>query len=199
MGARNGDMAFEEKNNQRASEHCFPLTPDSPLHPTILPHVKESLENLETITLLPITPPSPISVANSSTNIHAISRQSTSGAVASPALLNGIHVLAAERDALNHLHHVYATDAEAQDSFGIAVSLIANTVRKGGKLIVSGVGKSGKIGQKFVATCNSLRVLSVWLHPTEALHGDLGMIGPVSHISLLTFRHPAFPLFTRLS
>ena len=172
MGARNDGMAVEANNDQQASEHRFPLTPDSPLHPTILPHVKEPLEKLESITILPITPPSPASSTDATTNI--------SSSVASAALLNGLHVLAAERDALSHLHHIYATDAAAQDSFCNAVALIANTMRKGGKLVVNGVGKSGKIGQKFVATCNSLRVLSVWLHPTEALHGDLGVIGPVS-------------------
>ena len=46
-----------------------------------------------------------------------------------------------------------------------------------GKLIVTGVGKSGLIGAKMAATFASTGTSSFFLHPTEALHGDLGMIG----------------------
>ncbi len=45
-----------------------------------------------------------------------------------------------------------------------------------GKLVVSGVGKSGLIGAKMAATFASTGTPSFFLHPTEALHGDLGMI-----------------------
>ena len=61
-----------------------------------------------------------------------------------------------------------------------AVEQIANTINAGSKLIVCGVGKSGKIGEKVVATMNSLGIYCSFLHPTEALHGDLGMVRPVS-------------------
>ncbi|MDR1614275.1 MAG: KpsF/GutQ family sugar-phosphate isomerase [Campylobacteraceae bacterium] len=46
-----------------------------------------------------------------------------------------------------------------------------------GKLIVTGVGKSGLIGAKIAATLSSTGTSSFFLHPTEAMHGDLGMIG----------------------
>ncbi len=46
-----------------------------------------------------------------------------------------------------------------------------------GKLIVTGVGKSGLIGAKMAATFASTGTPSFFLHPTEALHGDLGMVG----------------------
>jgi arabinose-5-phosphate isomerase len=55
-----------------------------------------------------------------------------------------------------------------------AVELILGTR---GKLIVTGVGKSGLIGAKIAATMASTGTPSFFLHPTEALHGDLGMIG----------------------
>jgi len=55
-----------------------------------------------------------------------------------------------------------------------AVDLIYNTK---GKLIVTGVGKSGLVGAKMAATFASTGTSSFFLHPTEALHGDLGMIG----------------------
>lgn len=45
-----------------------------------------------------------------------------------------------------------------------------------GKLIISGMGKSGLIGKKIAATLASTGTPSFFLHPGEAYHGDLGMI-----------------------
>jgi len=47
-----------------------------------------------------------------------------------------------------------------------------------GRVIVAGMGKSGLIGQKIAATFNSTGIPSFFLHPAEALHGDLGVITP---------------------
>ena len=55
-----------------------------------------------------------------------------------------------------------------------AVELIVNTK---GKLIITGVGKSGLVASKIAATLASTGTSSFFLHPTEAMHGDLGMIG----------------------
>ena len=52
----------------------------------------------------------------------------------------------------------------------------AATVRNGGKLIVSGIGKSGYIGKKIAATLSSVGTPAVFMHPVEARHGDLGII-----------------------
>ncbi|MEN4054066.1 MULTISPECIES: KpsF/GutQ family sugar-phosphate isomerase [Sulfurimonas] len=60
------------------------------------------------------------------------------------------------------------------NEFDKAVEMILNCK---GKLVVSGVGKSGLIGAKMAATFASTGTPSFFLHPTEALHGDLGMIG----------------------
>jgi len=73
---------------------------------------------------------------------------------------------------------VLETEAEAlvkADVSGIekAVEIAYNTK---GKLIVTGVGKSGLIGGKIAATLASTGTPSFFIHPTEALHGDLGMI-----------------------
>lgn len=46
-----------------------------------------------------------------------------------------------------------------------------------GKVIITGMGKPGHIGRKIAATMASLGTASFFLHPAEALHGDLGMIG----------------------
>ena len=46
-----------------------------------------------------------------------------------------------------------------------------------GKLILMGVGKSGHVSQKIAATLSSTGTASFFIHPTEAAHGDMGMIG----------------------
>jgi arabinose-5-phosphate isomerase len=47
-----------------------------------------------------------------------------------------------------------------------------------GRVIIGGIGKSGIIGRKITATLNSTGTRSIFLHPVEALHGDLGMVEP---------------------
>jgi arabinose-5-phosphate isomerase len=64
--------------------------------------------------------------------------------------------------------------AQIDNEFLKAIEIIFNTK---GKLIITGVGKSGLIGAKIAATFASTGTPSFFIHPTEALHGDLGMIG----------------------
>jgi len=59
------------------------------------------------------------------------------------------------------------------ESFKRACELIYSTK---GRVIISGVGKSGIIGKKIAATLTSLGTPAIFLHPTESLHGDLGII-----------------------
>ncbi len=56
------------------------------------------------------------------------------------------------------------------------VEACAEVVEKGGKIVVSGVGKSGHVGRKISATLASTGSPSVFMHPVEAMHGDLGML-----------------------
>jgi arabinose-5-phosphate isomerase len=72
-----------------------------------------------------------------------------------------------EADALN------TAAARLNKNFLDAIDIILNTK---GKLIITGVGKSGLVGAKMAATFASTGTSSFFLHPTEALHGDLGMI-----------------------
>lgn len=58
-------------------------------------------------------------------------------------------------------------------SFTEMVELIYNSK---GRLIIGGIGKSGIVGRKIVATLNSTGTRSIFLHPVEAMHGDLGMV-----------------------
>jgi D-arabinose 5-phosphate isomerase GutQ len=66
-------------------------------------------------------------------------------------------------------------------------SLLSWAAPRPGKIVVSGVGKSGHIARKVCATLQSTGSLAVFLHPTEALHGDLGIISPGD--ALLVFSH----------
>ena len=56
-----------------------------------------------------------------------------------------------------------------------------------GKLIVTGVGKSGLVGSKMAATFASTGTPSFFIHPTEALHGDLGMIGKEDGVLAISY------------
>ncbi len=56
-----------------------------------------------------------------------------------------------------------------------------------GKLIVTGIGKSGLVGAKIAATLASTGTASFFLHPSEALHGDLGMIGSEDGVLAISY------------
>lgn len=84
-------------------------------------------------------------------------------------LARGRRVLAMERDAL--AASVTLLDAD----FVRAVRLIAGAR---GRVIVSGVGKSGLVGRKIAATLTSTGTPASFLHPIESLHGDLGLVTP---------------------
>ncbi|MFK7943107.1 MAG: SIS domain-containing protein [Paracoccaceae bacterium] len=83
------------------------------------------------------------------------------------ALAVGRRVLGIEADALNALANAL------DDRFVEAVDLILKTP---GRVIVSGMGKSGHIGHKIAATLASTGTPAFFVHPAEASHGDLGML-----------------------
>ena len=70
------------------------------------------------------------------------------------------------------------------DEINQAVDLISKIK---GKLIITGVGKSGLVGSKTAATFASTGTSSFFLHPTEALHGDLGMIGKEDAVLAISY------------
>ena len=55
-----------------------------------------------------------------------------------------------------------------------------------GRVVVAGIGKSGLVGKKMVATFASTGTPSFFLHPTEAFHGDLGMLKPIDVVILIS-------------
>jgi arabinose-5-phosphate isomerase len=80
---------------------------------------------------------------------------------------SGADVIRREADALTQLA------AYLDQNFDTAVSLIA---QHSGRVIVTGIGKSGLVGRKISATLASTGTPSLYLHPAEASHGDLGML-----------------------
>lgn len=62
------------------------------------------------------------------------------------------------------------------DTLDEQFNLACNEIKKARKVIVSGVGKSGLIGKKMAATFSSVGIPSLFLHPVEAMHGDLGIV-----------------------
>lgn len=55
------------------------------------------------------------------------------------------------------------------------------------RLVVTGIGKSGLVGQKISATLNSTGTPSFFLHPVEAMHGDLGMVAPTDVVLAISY------------
>jgi len=73
----------------------------------------------------------------------------------------------------NEAEAVLALADKLNDNFNQAVDAILSCK---GRVIVSGMGKSGLIGKKIAATFNSTGIASFFLHPTEATHGDMGVM-----------------------
>jgi arabinose-5-phosphate isomerase len=80
----------------------------------------------------------------------------------------GRRILALESEAIRR------AAAELGASFARAVQIVAGAQ---GRLIVSGVGKSGLIARKIAATFTSTGTPATFLHPVDSLHGDLGIVG----------------------
>ncbi|MEX2089733.1 MAG: KpsF/GutQ family sugar-phosphate isomerase [Bacteroidota bacterium] len=68
---------------------------------------------------------------------------------------------------------VAALEAKIDASFEAAVDLILQST---GRVVVTGIGKSGLIARKIVATMTSTGTAAIFLHPSDAVHGDLGMV-----------------------
>ena len=89
-----------------------------------------------------------------------------------------------DKSVLERAREVFDTEVEGiialKNNLGAEFEQLADrcaaTVRNGGKIIISGIGKSGYIGKKIAATLSSVGSPAVFMHPVEALHGDLGII-----------------------
>lgn len=109
-----------------------------------------------------------------------------------------------EDNSINQAKEVLRIEAESisnlidkvDHNFSRAVDII---YRSKGRVIVTGIGKSGLVGKKIVATLTSTGTPAIFLHPVEGLHGDLGIVnrddvilaisnsGETNELNLLTF------------
>src|SRR6056297_2587399 len=85
----------------------------------------------------------------------------------------------AEADAINSI--------PADDSFEKSITLIHKHVHLNkGKLVTSGMGKAGQIAHNIATTFSSTGTPAVFLHPSDAQHGDLGIINPEDVLMLIS-------------
>lgn len=85
---------------------------------------------------------------------------------------------------LKDIRAVIGTEARALTQLSTEISLeavkaveaIFNATQKGKKVVVSGMGKSGYVARKIATTLSSTGTLAVFLHPSEGMHGDLGLV-----------------------
>lgn len=91
-------------------------------------------------------------------------------------MINKENILAsAKKTILSESESIAKLTQFLDDNFVNAVGIIYNSK---GRLVVTGIGKSAIIAQKIVATLNSTGTPSLFLHASEAIHGDLGMVQP---------------------
>jgi arabinose-5-phosphate isomerase len=98
------------------------------------------------------------------------------------AITAAARTLTIEREGLDALAEALANGLG--DGFAAAVETLAAAK---GRVIVSGIGKSGHVGQKIAATFASTGTPSFFVHPSEAAHGDLGMITPDDAIMAMSW------------
>ncbi len=78
---------------------------------------------------------------------------------------------------------IMALSKRLDDKFILAVNIIHECT---GRIIITGMGKSGLIGRKIAATLASTGTPSIFLHPAEGVHGDLGIIMPGDVILMIS-------------
>ena len=86
-----------------------------------------------------------------------------------------------EMDAMSCVRNQLGTDFER------AVDLLLQALADGGKIILTGIGKNIPIGQKIAATLSSTGAPAFLLHPTEALHGDIGIVSEKDVIIAMSY------------
>src|SRR5215831_18910097 len=80
-----------------------------------------------------------------------------------------------------------AVRAQLDGTFSQTVELLVETLKRRGKIVIVGIGKSGLVGQKISATLTSTGSTSVVLNSVDALHGDLGIVNDGDLILALSY------------
>ena len=102
---------------------------------------------------------------------------------------SALRTIATERAGLDALHQAIGNGLA--QSFAAAVEMIRAA---SGRVIVTGMGKSGHVGRKIAATLASTGTPSYFVHPAEASHGDLGMVQPEDVVIALSWSGEAVEL-----
>jgi arabinose-5-phosphate isomerase len=93
-----------------------------------------------------------------------------------PAALQAADLVRTEASALQAL--AARLEGPMRKAFECAVELVAHCGEGNGRVVVTGMGKSGIIARKIAATLSSTGTPALFLHPAEAVHGDLGVLMP---------------------
>lgn len=127
------------------------------------------------------------SVSTSNNNTKQYDAPITPPGESSPLILATAQtVLRAQAQALEYISQLYESDEDTKRQFFLCLQYMHNAVLSHGKIVITGMGKSFKIAEKLVATLNSLGAHAASLHPSDALHGDLGVIKPTDVILMIT-------------
>jgi len=102
-------------------------------------------------------------------------------------MANGHHLKKAKRVLDIEIAGLQRVRRRLGASFLKAVQLMRQRLETGGKIIVTGIGKSGHIGHKIAATFASTGTTSVALDPVDAAHGDLGVVSPKDLVIVLSY------------
>ena len=79
-----------------------------------------------------------------------------------------------------------AAERLSSEQVEAALTLLERCADRKAKLVISGVGKSGIVARKIAATFSSIGLMALFLNPTDALHGDLGIVAPEDVCLLLS-------------
>ena len=95
-------------------------------------------------------------------------------------------------DIIKEAHHVFDTEIDAlkkmRDNLdSIFCTIVEKIVACEGKIIFCAIGKPGHVATKIAATFSSLGTPAVFLHPAEAMHGDLGMISEQDIVIIISY------------
>ncbi len=112
------------------------------------------------------------------------------------AAINPAGLVRIEAAALDQL--ALRLEGPMREPFAAVVALLAEAAASGHRAILTGVGKSGIIARKLAATLRSTGTPAHFLHPAEALHGDLGMILPGDPVLMLSASGETADLLTLL-
>lgn len=105
------------------------------------------------------------------------------------ALASALRTIANERSGLDTLHAALA------DGLGVPFVAAVELIRAAsGRVVVTGMGKSGHVGRKLAATLASTGTPALFVHPAEASHGDLGMVQPEDVVVALSWSGEATEL-----